>query len=55
MNKGKFVLPADGTYVIYFLLGALLLFGARYAGRKKWNEDAFSLRQTKALQGFTAV
>ena len=45
----------DGTYLIYFLLGALLLFGARYAGKKQWNEDAFSLKQTKALQGFTAV
>ena len=45
----------DGTYLIYFLLGALLLFGARYAGKKQWNEEAFSLKQTKALQGFTAV
>lgn len=48
-------MPMDGTYIVYFLLGALLLFGARYAGRKKWNEDPFSLKQTKALRGFTAV
>lgn len=53
--SGRFLQPMDGTYLIYFLLGALLLFGARYAGKKQWNEDAFSLKQTKALQGFTAV
>ena len=53
--SGKFLQPMDGTYLIYFLLGALLLFGARYAGKKQWNEEAFSLKQTKALQGFTAV
>ena len=53
--SGRFLQPMDGTYLIYFLLGALLLFGARYAGKKQWNEEAFSLKQTKALQGFTAV
>lgn len=53
--SGRFLQPMDGTYLIYFLLGALLLFGARYAGKKQWNEDAFALKQTKALQGFTAV
>lgn len=55
MNNGKFVLPMDGVYIVYFLLGALLLFGARAVHKKNWNEDAFSLKQTKMLQGFTAV
>lgn len=41
----------DQMYLVYFLLGALLCFGARGCGRKEWNEDYTSLKQAKALQG----
>ena len=36
-------------YPFYFLLGALLCFGAKSAGRGEWQEDFTSLRQTKIL------
>ena len=42
-------------YPFYFLLGALLCFGAKSAGRGEWQEDFTSLRQTKILQGITAL
>ena len=45
----------DGIYGVYFLLGALLFWGARACRRGEWNEEYTSLRQTKALQGFTAL
>ena len=42
-------------YLIYPLLVVVLLWGAKPFGRGKWNEEAFSLRQMKALQGFFAI
>ena len=45
----------DWMYLVYFLLGLLVFFGAQYAGRKEWNEDWTSLKQTKILQGITAL
>ena len=33
----------------------LLLFGSKWYGRKQWNEEAFSLGQSKAWQGFFAA
>ena len=41
----------DWMYLVYFLLGVLVFFGARYAGVRRWNEEYTSLNQTKALQG----
>lgn len=45
----------DWMYLFYFLLAALVCFGASYAGRGKWNEAYTSLEQTKVLQGATAL
>lgn len=43
------------TYLVYPLLLVLLLFGAKFYGRGQWNEEWFSLGQTKMVQGFMAV
>ena len=45
----------DWMYLCYFLLAALICFGASCAGRGKWNEGCTSLEQTKVLQGITAL
>ena len=45
----------DLIYLFYFLLSALIFFGAEYAGRGRWNEEYTSLRQTKILQGIAAL
>ena len=45
----------DWMYAVYFLLGALLFFGTKYAGKGAWNEEYTSLKQTKVLQGITAL
>ena len=45
----------DWMYLFYFLLGALLLFGASCAGRGAWNDDYTSLERTKVLQGVAAL
>ena len=45
----------DWMYLVYFLLGLLVFFGARLACRNEWNEDYTSLKQTKVLQGITAL
>lgn len=42
-------------YLVYPLMTALLLWGAKPYGKGNWNEEAFSLRQMKALQGFFAL
>ena len=42
-------------YLVYPILIALLLFGSRLYKKGEWNEDAFSLGQMKALQGFFAI
>ena len=43
------------TYLVYPLLLLLLLWNSKPAGHNDWNEDAFSLRQMKAMQGFFAI
>ena len=45
----------DWMYLVYFLLGALLFFGAKGCRRKEWNEEYTSLKQTKILQGVAAL
>ena len=45
----------DWTYLIYLLLGALLFLGSSPVGKGQWNEEYTSLKQTKMLQGFTAL
>ena len=45
----------DWLYLFYFALGTLAFFGARYAGRGRWNGEYTSLEQTKALQGIAAL
>ncbi len=45
----------DPLYIFYAILAAFLVYGAKVYGRKQWNEEAFSLSQSKALQGFFAV
>lgn len=42
-------------YLVYPLMIAVLLWGSRPHGKGRWNEEAFSLRQMKALQGFFAL
>lgn len=42
-------------YLIYPILGVLLFWKAKYIRGGQWNEQAFSLEQTKALQGFCAL
>ena len=42
-------------YSVYFILPVILLWGAKYAGGKKYNEEFLSIRQTKAFQGFLAI
>ena len=45
----------DWMDLVYFLLGALLFFGARGCRRKEWNEEYTGLKQTKILQGIAAL
>ena len=45
----------DWMYLFWFLLGSLLFFGARFAGRGQWNEDCTSLEQTRILKGISAL
>ncbi len=42
-------------YLVYPILLIVLLFGSHMYGKGEWNEDAFSLGQMKALQGFVAL
>ncbi len=42
-------------YLVYPLMAFLLLWGCRLSGKGQWNEEAFSLKQMKALQGFFAI
>ena len=41
----------DWSYLVYFLLGALLCFGAKLCPRGEWNEEYTSREQTKMLLG----
>lgn len=42
-------------YLFYFLLAAMIFFGAQHPGRGQWNDAYTSLGQTKVLQGVTAL
>lgn len=42
-------------YLIYPIVLILLFAGAKVSRRKTWNEEAFSLRQMKMLQGMAAI
>ena len=48
-------MAAKAVYLVYVILPVLLLWGAKLYGKGQWNEEALSLRQTKALQGFLAI
>ena len=43
------------VYLVYPLLLLLVLWNCKLFGPKKWNEECFSLRQMKAVQGFAAL
>lgn len=43
------------VYLVYPILVVFLLVGVKVYGKGQWNEEFMSLKQTKALQGFTAV
>jgi peptidoglycan/LPS O-acetylase OafA/YrhL len=45
----------DWMYLVYFSLGLLIFFGARSTGKGVWNEEYTSLKQTKILEGITAL
>ena len=45
----------DWSYLVYFLLGAVLCFGARLCPRGEWNEEYTSREQTKILTGIMAL
>lgn len=42
-------------YLIYPVMAVLLFWGSKKAGPGEWNEDAFSINQMKALQGYFAL
>ena len=42
-------------YAVYPLLLITLLWGAKISKKGEWNDEAFSLRQMKAMQGFIAI
>ncbi len=42
-------------YSVYFILPVLLLWGAKVEKIGEWNDEALSLRQSKAVQGFLAL
>ena len=44
-----------GIFLVYPILLAVLFVGSRIAGKKEWNEEALSLQQMKAWQGFVAL
>lgn len=43
------------VYGYYLVLVVILFWGAKIYGRKKWNDEFMSLKQTKVLQGFFAL
>ena len=45
----------DWMYLVYFVLGMLIFFGARGSGKGGWNGESTSLKQTRALQGIAAL
>lgn len=42
-------------YAIYPIMLVALLWGSKRFKKDEWNEEAFSLRQMKAIQGFVAI
>lgn len=42
-------------YAIYPIMLVTLLWGSKRFKKDEWNEEAFSLRQMKAIQGFAAI
>ena len=50
MNKVNY-----GIYLVYPILLAVLFVGCKVAKKKEWNEEALSLNQMKAWQGFAAL
>ena len=42
-------------YLIYPVMAVLLFWGSKRAEKGSWNEEAFSLKQMKALQGYLAI
>ena len=45
----------DWMDLFYFFLALLIFFGAKSMGRGNWNGEFTSLKQTKVLQGITAL
>ncbi|SHI17500.1 Membrane-bound acyltransferase YfiQ, involved in biofilm formation [Butyrivibrio fibrisolvens DSM 3071] len=45
----------QAIYSVYVILPILLLWGAKFTGFKKFNDEFLSIKQTKAFQGFLAV
>lgn len=43
------------VYAVYVVLPVILLWGARYTGHGKYNDEFLSLEQSKMLQGFLAI
>ncbi|MBO4679911.1 MAG: hypothetical protein J5626_09585, partial [Lachnospiraceae bacterium] len=43
------------VYAVYPLMLAALLWGSKRFKKGEWNDEAFSLRQMKAIQGFVAL
>jgi hypothetical protein len=43
------------SYVVYGLLLCLIIWGMRFAGKGRFNDDFMSLEATKCLQGLCAV
>lgn len=43
------------VYIFYPILLIVLFWGAKFFGKNSWNDECFSLSQTKALQGFSAL
>lgn len=42
-------------YLFYFLLGAVIFWGAKCCRRHEWNDEYTSLSQTKILLGIQAI
>ncbi len=42
-------------YLFYFLLGAVICWGAKCCSRREWNDEYCSLKQTKILLGIQAI
>lgn len=42
-------------YLVYPIMAVVLLWGSKRYKKDEWNDEAFSLRQMKAIQGFVAL